>query len=431
MSFLDRVHLAPLLLLAAPVALFAQGIGRPPPQRVDQAPALHLFLDCRAAGCDFDFLRTDLAWVNYVRDRTDAEVHVIATSLLTASGGAEVTLAFLGQGVFAGINDEVKYRIPQGASPDEQRHELSRVLKIGLSRYLLHALPGGGSGEFSYRRNRQAGPAPNGRDPWNFWVFSVGINGELNGESRSRSASGSGNLSASRTTENWKLRLGMSGNTDRSSFTLDDDSTYVARSHSSYVSTLLVRSLGDHFSLGGTADASSLSRQNLDFSMRIAPTVEYDFFKYDQYSRRRLVATYSVGLDRYVYADTTIFDRIRETRFDQMLSLSYATTQPWGKASAGIDGFLYLSQAHQNRVSLYTSVSLRVTRGLQVSYSLSYSRVRDQIALARGSASDAEILLRLRQLATNYTYGGYLSLSYTFGSVFNNVVNPRMGSSGF
>jgi hypothetical protein len=53
--------------------------------------------------------------------------------------------------------------------------------------------------------------------------------------------------------------------------------------------------------------------------------------------------------------------------------------------------------------------------------------VRDQLSLAKAVASDAEILLRLRQLATSYTYGGSLSLSYTFGSLFNNVVNPRMG----
>ncbi len=429
MSSPDRFRFL-LLLLMAPGTLSAQGSKRSPTEPVQPVPVLQLFLDCRAVGCDFDFLRTDLDWVNYVRDRADAQVHVIATSMSTASGGSEVTLAFMGQGAFAGINDEVKYPISQGASSAEQRQELSRVLKIGLSRYLLRMVPGGGSGAFSYHQSQPRGLASNGRDPWNFWVFSVGINGGLDGESRSRSASGSGNLSASRTTADWKLRLGMSGNSDRSSFTLDNDSTYVARSHSYYVSALLVRSLGDHWSLGGTADASSLSRQNLDFSMRIAPTMEYDFFKYDQYSRRRLVASYSVGLDRYVYTDTTIYNRMRESRFDQMVSLSYATTQPWGRASAGIDGFLYLSEARQNRVSLYTSVSLRVTRGLQVSYSLSYSRVRDQIALAKGGASEAEILLRLRQLATSYTYGGYLSLSYTFGSLFNNVVNPRMGSSG-
>ena len=137
--------------------------------------------------------------------------------------------------------------------------------------------------------------------------------------------------------------------------------------------------------------------------------------------------SYSVGLDRYHYTDTTIYNRTRETRFDNQLSLSYATTQPWGGANAGISGSSYLSNTAQNRLSVSTSLSLRVTRGLSVSYSLSYSRVRDQLSLAKATASDAEILLRLRQLATSYSYGGSFSLSYTFGSLFNNVVNPRMG----
>ena len=423
MSLLRRVTVL-LPLLAAPLPVGAQAPGR----TVDPATPLQLFLDCQAVGCDFDFLRVDLTWVNYVRDRTDADVHVIATSLGTAAGGSEVTLRFIGRKAFAGLDDEVKYPIPPGASQDEQRHALSRVLKIGLSRYLLHTPLGGRYGVFSYDSGAHAGPVPNGRDPWHFWVFSLGAYLALNGESRSSAVSGSGNLSASRTTEDWKVRFGMSGNTNRSSYHLDDGSTYVARSHSAYVSGLVVRSLGDHFSLGGTADASSLSQQNLDLSMRIAPTVEYDFFKYDQYTTRRLVAAYSVGLDRYVYADTTIFNQTRETRLDQQLSLYYSATQPWGSASVGINGFHYLSQFRQNHLSLYTSLSVRVTRGLQASYSLSYSRIRDQIALARGGASDPEILLKLRQLATSYTYAGNFSLSYTFGSLFNNVVNPRMGS---
>jgi hypothetical protein len=41
--------------------------------------------------------------------------------------------------------------------------------------------------------------------------------------------------------------------------------------------------------------------------------------------------------------------------------------------------------------------------------------------------------LRLRQLATSYTYFINLGLSYSFGSIFNNIVNPRFGgtSGGF
>ena len=102
---------------------------RPPP--ADTVGTLNLFLDCRAPGCDFNYLRTQLTWVNYVRDRTAAQVHVIVTALGTGSGGNQVTLEFIGAREFAGVDDEVKYDTQRGASGDELRAELTRVLKLG------------------------------------------------------------------------------------------------------------------------------------------------------------------------------------------------------------------------------------------------------------------------------------------------------------
>ncbi|MGH7593674.1 MAG: hypothetical protein ACRELE_07475 [Gemmatimonadales bacterium] len=411
-------------VLASPAA--AQDSLPNRPQPVDTAGRVNLFLDCRATGCDFNYLRTQLTWVNYVRDRTAAQVYVIATSLGTGSGGSRVTLEFTGAAQFTGVDDTVNYVTPQGASGDEQRQELARVLKVGLARYVLRTRFGRNL-MVSYLASRDGAPDPRLKDPWNYWVFSIGFSGALNGESQSSSRSGNGSVYASRTTAAWKFRANVSGNTSVSRYHLDDTTEYVARVHSYSGGGLLVRSINDHLSLGGAGSVNSSSQQNIDFGLRVAPTLEYDFFKYDQYARRRLVASYSVGFDDYSYTDTTIFNRIKETRLDNQVSLSYAATQPWGSASAAISGSNYLSNFSQNRLSLYTSLSLRVARGLQVSYALSYSRVRDQLSLAAAAASDAEILLRLRQLATSYTYGGWLSVSYTFGSLFNNVVNPRMG----
>ena len=85
-----------LLFLATPTMARAQDEMPARPVVVDTAEAPHLFVDCRAGGCDFDFLRTDLPWVNYVRDRTAADIQVIATGLNTGSGGEEVTLKFIG-----------------------------------------------------------------------------------------------------------------------------------------------------------------------------------------------------------------------------------------------------------------------------------------------------------------------------------------------
>ena len=414
------------VLLVLPAAARAQTADSARPASLDSTAALNLFLDCRAPGCDFNYLRTELTWINYVRDRTDAHVHVIATALGTGSGGLEVKFAFIGAKEFLGVNNEVTYITERGASNDELRREFTRVLKLGLVQYMLRTRFGNHL-TVAYAAPPNAVSAQPGRDPWNFWVFSIGLNGGIGGESRSSGRSGSGSLYASRTTAAWKFRANANGSTSRNSYLLDDSTTYIARSHSYSGGSVLVRSINDHLSFGGGFGISSSTTNNLDLAVRVAPTVEFDFFKYDQYTRKRLVLAYSVGVDRYHYTDTTIYNETRETRLDSQLALSYATTQPWGSANAGISGSAYLSNPAQNRLSVSTSLSLRVTRGLSLSYSLSYSRVRDQLSLAKSAASDAEVLLKLRQLATSYTYGGSFSLSYTFGSLFNNVVNPRFG----
>jgi len=47
-----------------------------------QEPAtdrLRVFVDCNFY-CDMDFLRTEIGWVDYMRDRADAQVHILGTA---------------------------------------------------------------------------------------------------------------------------------------------------------------------------------------------------------------------------------------------------------------------------------------------------------------------------------------------------------------
>jgi hypothetical protein len=69
--------------------------------------ALRVFLDC--AVCDFDYLRTEMTYVNYVRDRKDAEVHVLVTTEPTGGGGTEFTIDFIGLRQFAGASERLRY----------------------------------------------------------------------------------------------------------------------------------------------------------------------------------------------------------------------------------------------------------------------------------------------------------------------------------
>lgn len=204
-----RRALVLLAILVAPVTLHGQDMPTPP-AAADTTSALRLFLDCASVGCDFDFLRTELTWVSYVRDRTDAQVHVISTSLGSGGGGSEVTLKFVGQKEFAGLDDEIKFNNKQGATSDETRKEFTRVLKIGLARYVLRT-PRGASLAINYNVPSANIPQAPVRDPWNHWVFSLGGNAFLNGESQSKTRYLSGNLSAGRVTEDWKFRVSFSG----------------------------------------------------------------------------------------------------------------------------------------------------------------------------------------------------------------------------
>ena len=73
-------------------------------------------------------------------------------------------------------------------------------------------------------------------------------------------------------------------------------------------------------------------------------------------------------------------------------------------------------------------VSLRVARGFSVTAQGSASRLRDQLSLPLRGATEEEVLLRLRQLESGYEYGFSIGLTYTFGSIFSSVVNPRFGN---
>ena len=183
-----------LLLGALRVASPRPGLPARPPVAPPTPSALSTsFSTAGAPGCDFNYLRTQLTWVNYVRDRTAAQVHVIATALGTGSGGYQVKLEYIGAQEFAGVDDQLKYDTPAGASGDELRQEFARVLKMGLARYVLRTRFGRNL-VVSYLASQGAPPDPRARDPWNFWVFSIGFSGSLNGQSQSNGRSGSGSV---------------------------------------------------------------------------------------------------------------------------------------------------------------------------------------------------------------------------------------------
>ena len=427
---MKHVRALALLLCAlslAPAALRAQtGTSAPP---AAQEERLGVFVDCQSMGCDFDFFRREITFVDYMRDRRDADVHVLVTSQATGSGGAQYTLHFIGQRRFQGVSDTLRYLSRPNASPDEIRRGLAGMIKLGLVPYVA-GTPLASHLRITYeppKASEGAAPARR-RDRWNSWTFRSSLRGFFNGESTYGSNSMNGSFSATRTTEAWKTRLSVSGNLNRQRFELGDRT--VRNEQESYgMYGLLVKSLGNHLSAGATGSMNRSTYNNQDLSLRVAPAVEYNFFPYSESSRRQLTAQYSLGAGALDYAEETIYGKTEETLLDQSLRLSVDTRQPWGSTSLGMEGAHYLHDFSKRRLSVNGNMDLRLVKGLSLSGFVSASRINDQLFLPRGDATPEQILLRQRQLATSYRYFASLGFSYTFGSATNNVVNPRFGGS--
>ena len=76
-------------------------------------------------------------------------------------------------------------------------------------------------------------------------------------------------------------------------------------------------------------------------------------------------------------------------------------------------------------ISLYLNVDIRVIKGLNIFGWGSFNLNRSQIELPSSGSNYEEVLLRQKQLASSYNYYTSIGLSYTFGSLYNNIVNTR------
>ena len=99
-------------------------------------------------------------------------------------------------------------------------------------------------------------------------------------------------------------------------------------------------------------------------------------------------------------------------------------------AEGSVEMAQYLSQLDKYHITANGGLEVRILKGLSVAFSGEASRRRDQLSLRRGDATNEEILVRQRELATGYEYEFSFGITYSFGSIFNNVVNPRFRNAG-
>jgi hypothetical protein len=406
--------------LAPPAEAGRDGVQQPPVIRHER---VRVFLDCNS--CDTDYLRREIEFIDYVRERKEADLHILVTTQGTGSGGTEYVFQFIGLGRFQGVDDQLKYSSTQTETRDERRAGYTRVLKLGLVRYVtssslsdrLHLVYKGEATEVE-----NAVPQ---KDPWNFWVFRTRANASFSGEESSQNRNFSGSFSGNRVTEAWKVNTSVNLNFRENHYTLSEGDELVDKSHDHSASVVIIKSLTDHWSAAARGRVASTTFLNQDRSMRAAAGVEYSFFPYRASATKELTAQLTVGINNFDYTETTIYDKNNETVGDALFVTSFDLTQPWGTTDVTFETLTYFHDPGRHRMELDGSLDVRLFKGFSLNLGGSISRIRDQLYLQKGDATDEEILLRRRQLATDYRYRFSMGFSYTFGSIYNNIVNTR------
>ena len=392
---------------------------------VDREGALNVFIDCYY--CDTDYIRNNIPYVNYVRDRKLAQVHILATTQSTGSGGTEYTFNMIGQQDFEGQNDTVSTVVRADATFDERREQRVKFLKIALIPYVAQT-PMIDYINLDYFGESEDLDPEEAVDKWDYWVFRLGGNGWFNGEELYKSASLNGSFSANRITEKWKFENWASAGYNENRFKLDSVTTIINTNRNYFLESSAVRSINDHWSTGIVTSARESTFSNIKFNYNLRPALEYNVFDYADFTRKQIRIQYRVGFNHFQYNDTTIYNQIQENLFNHSLSVAAEFTQKWGSLNFSAVGSQYLHDPSLNKLTFWGSVSWRVVKGLSINFGGNIEFIRDQISLPKGGASEVEILTQQRLLATQYSYWGNFGFSYTFGSIYNNIVNPRFGN---
>jgi hypothetical protein len=421
-----KKRVLPLAIIAAfllPAArALANGESGLSPQDINELKksAPRVYLD--GQHLDTNYIKTEIEFVNYVRDRKEADVHVLISQQGTGGGGREYTMSFIGLGEYEDLSNELKYFSNRIDTEDETRKGIVRTLKLGLTPFvartpMAQALTLSIAGKVAQTAVK---------DAWDFWVFSLSTRLRMSGEESWTNHSLNGNFTINRVTPDNRLRLGVSAFEETNKYDYED---YKETSSSRFRSFdgIYVFGLGGHWSIGAFVNLNHSTYSNIAFSLTFQPAIEYDIFPYSESTRRQLRIMYRVGYSYNDYMEMTVYDKTSETFLKHALSTTFEVREPWGNAEVSLEAASLLRDFSFNHFRFQGNLSVRLIKGLSLTLDGRYSVVHDQISLRKGDISLEELLLKRAELASGYTYRVSVGFSYSFGSVYSNVVNPRFG----
>ena len=407
------------------LGIFANSIA----QENDSIPKnnyLRVYLNSTSDNSNFinnneNYIKVKLWYIDYVRDPKEAQVHIIINSQPTASGGSQYSIRFLGKEKFENKNDTLTYIAKYENSNRETRDELTNVITMGLMPYLAS---NGQQKHMTFDYTDRSKLVEQSIDKWNNWVYTATLNAYLNGDKVSQIFVGDGSLSAAKITDKWKSRFTIGGSFGSNNY---ETSTYNYSGSTNIfdVKALQVKSLNEHWSLGLEAGYYSSTYSNIKSQFSIAPGVEYNLFPYSQSINHLFTFKYRIQPLLNTYLHETVYYKNTEFLFNNILDLTYTHIASWGNISSTLTTQNYLNVSNAYRIDLINQMNFRVATGLFFNVTGNVSYINNQLSLSSQSYTNEEIILKQREALTNYSYSLVVGIRYSFGSIFNNIVNPR------
>jgi hypothetical protein len=414
---MKRSHVLTVCLLVQAGSLLAQSS--------DSTSNLKVYINCNY--CYQDFLKTQITMANFVQDQFVSDVDLTITSLRTGSGGNEFQLQFAGKKELVGLRDTMKFSTNAIQTDNEVREMLTRKVKLGLVRYAACSSTGDclKIESTSEQDSLDIGIGSNPEeDAWNAWVFRLGANGNVGAQKVYQSGYFNSSFSASQVKETHKISFDVRANYSEQRYDYSGfKDTYILRSQSANAS--YVHSINDHWSAGGFAYSERSDFSNYDLFQNVAAAVEYNYFPYQEAQTKSLTMVYRAGFTYYDFQEETIFNKTVDRIPSQSLTIAASFTKDWGQLSTGVEVASFLNDFDRNHLFFWCNYEVRIFKGLSASSWMSYSIQRDQVNIRLDGASQEEVLLQQQQLLTGFEMNAYVGLSYRFGSIYNNVVNPR------
>lgn len=398
-----------------------------------------IFLDCNG-NCDINYLKREITLVDFTPDNVAADVHVLITSRRNGSDGNQYQLIFYGQHGFKNLQDTLTFNSDPNNTVFLEREQVSKYIQFGLAPYIART-NFAKYATINFKQtaeSKDSAPIIPTKDKWNYWVFKISANGNLSGEKVYKGGQYRGNLSANRITDKLKVSFNLNGNKNKTTYTIEDPNgvaptTIITNSNQNFnFNHQLVKSINEHWSYGYDFTLANSTFSNYQLQTIFNPAIEYNVFPYKESNNKLLTIRYGLDVRHNKYIDSTIYFKKKETLIGHGVNIVLSFTQKWGSSSVGINYHNYLNNWKYYNLGLNGAVNVRITGGLSFNAGVFAGLVRDQISLSGKDASQQDILIRRRLLASGYNYFTFFGVSYRFGSKLNNFVNPRFeGGGGF